>query len=201
MRLADSSEIKKEESRFGKYRSARSHTGSWGSASKTVTIRNEASVATHVARMKSLLEEVRGWLIDEKLDLISDEDLVQRADEAIARLDEPPSYLINLSLGESLMHVPRLDLIKEPVSDSDCPRLARTLLERYRAGTIGLEDIGAYALKIVGMLGVRNDAYDTFNWIDDEVSLLSAGIKERASSERAILEVLESLNAGARPDG
>lgn len=150
--------------------------------------------------MKSLLEEVRGWLIDEKLCLISKEELVRRADDAIARLEEPPNYLINISLGESLMHVPRLDLIKEPISDSDCPRLARTLLQRYRTGTIGLEDIGTYALKIADMLGARNHAFDAFNWIDDEVSLLSAGVKERASSERAILDVLENLNAGARID-
>jgi hypothetical protein len=145
--------------------------------------------------VKDLLEKVRGWLIEEKIGLISKAELVRRADELIDELDNPPDYLISVSFGENLEHVPRLDLIRERVTDADCPEMARKILQRYAIGAIGLEDVGIYALNMANMLGAGEGPYVDFDWINDEVYLVSTGIKERASSEKMIIEVLERLSA------
>lgn len=145
--------------------------------------------------MKNLLEQVRGWLIEEKVGLISKAEFVRRADELIDELDKPPDYLIRVSLGENLEHVPRLDLIKERVTDADCSGIAKKILQRYTIGAIGLEDVGNYALNMAKMLGANEVLYVDFDWINDEVYLVSKGIKERASSEKMIIEVLERLSA------
>ena len=144
--------------------------------------------------MKNLLEKVRGWLIEEKVGLISKAELVRRADNTIAELNKPPEFLLSVSLGESLEHVPRLDLIKERVTDADCPGIAKKILQQYKIGAIGLEDVGIYALNMAKMLGAQEGPYVDFDWINDEVYLVSTGIKERPSSEKMIIEVLEKLS-------
>ena len=145
--------------------------------------------------IKNLLKEVRGWLIEEKVGLISRAELVRRADELIGKLDDPPDYLISISLGENLEHVSRLDLIKERATDADCSEIAKKILQRYTIGAIGLEDVGIYALNMARILGAGEGPYVDFDWINDEVYLVSTGIKERARSEKMIIEVLQKLSA------
>jgi hypothetical protein len=90
--------------------------------------------------------------------------------------------------------VPRLDLIKERVTDADCPGIAKKILQQYKIGAIGLEDVGIYALNMAKMLGAEEGPYVDFDWINDEVYLVSTGIKERPSSEKMIIKVLEKLS-------
>lgn len=77
-----------------------------------------------------LREKVRARLVDVKDGLIDSPELVDRADRAIAEIDNPPDYLIALSLGEPLHYVARLDLVQDSMSNEDLGRLALRLLER-----------------------------------------------------------------------
>lgn len=144
--------------------------------------------------MKNLREKVRSWLIEERVGLINKAQFVRRADDAIAEMEDPPDYLNSVSIGESLEHVPRLDLVKERVTAGDCPAIAKKILQRYKNGAIGLEDVGLYALNMAKMLGAGGGPYVDFDWINDEVYLVNEGIKERASAEKMVIEVLEKLS-------
>lgn len=84
--------------------------------------------------LQELREEVRGWLVDAKYGVITEGELVARADSLIAELAEPPDYLIAVSLGESLAQVPRLDMVKERIDARDLGLFAGRLLARWRPG-------------------------------------------------------------------
>jgi hypothetical protein len=63
----------------------------------------------------STIETAREWLIEEKVGLISQSELIARVDAAIASLSSPPPELIALSLGESNAWSGRLDLVQHRV--------------------------------------------------------------------------------------
>ncbi len=138
-------------------------------------------------------EEVRSWLIQEKVGLLSKVDLVSLVDERISELDEPPDYLITISLGESLEHEPNLDLIKERCTNNECISIAGKMLERFQSGKASLSDLGLYTMKACQLLGEQEGIYSDFDWINDEVHLVNEGIKDRESSSIEIIKVLENL--------
>jgi len=141
-----------------------------------------------------LIEEVRSWLIEEKVGLISKAELIELVDSKIVEFDEPPDYLIKISLKERIDHVPRLDLIMDRVENKDCSVVAKKMLNALNSGRATFEDIGLYSLKMCQLLGVQEKPYVDFDWINDEVYLMNEGIKERAKSQEDIVNVLNELS-------
>ena len=143
-----------------------------------------------------LREQVREWLIDAKVGFIDKAELVARADEAIRQNDTPPDYLIAVSLGEALDHLPRLDLVKEPMDLEDLQRLAARLLRALEANQIDLEGVGAIAARITfprsdeGMI----DAWVQFDWITDELDLVESGIKEGHNLRDRVAQALQDAS-------
>ncbi len=81
-----------------------------------------------------LREEARRKLIDEKVGLISQDDLVSWADDKLLELEEAPDFLISISLREPLYHIRRLDLVKDRVVDDDCQSLAKRIIQAFESG-------------------------------------------------------------------
>ncbi len=100
-----------------------------------------------------LVEEVRSWLIEEKVGLITEAELIERVDNKISELDEPPDYLTAISLKERIDHLPRLDLVKERVENKDCSNVARKMLDALNSGKASFDEIGLYSLKMCQLLG------------------------------------------------
>ena len=116
-----------------------------------LTGRTDASVSvTEIEELtdSGLREEVREWLVDASYGVISQEDLVARADAAIAKLDAPPHYLTAISLGRPLSQLPRLDLIKDQVAHEDLYKLAGRLLQLFDHGQIAIPEIAAIAFAV-----------------------------------------------------
>ena len=141
----------------------------------------------------NLREEARCKLIEKKLGLISESDLVRWADEKLVELDEAPNFLISISLCEPLYHIPRLDLMKDRVSDRDCPRIAKRIIQAYESGVIGFGEIEMIALKMTQILKDSENCYLDFMWISDELHLADSGVKEKGKSYRDTLEVLREM--------
>ncbi len=142
-----------------------------------------------------LVEEVRSWLIEEKVGLMAEAKLIELIDHKIAELDEPPDYLFKISLKERIDHVPRLDLIMDRVESKDCSFVAKKMLDGLNSGKASYEDIGLYSLKMCQLLGAQDGPYTDFDWINDEVYLMNEGIKEREKSQKDIVNVLNELSA------
>ena len=88
-----------------------------------------------------LLDQLRFWLIQQRIGLITKAELIRRCDHQISILDDPPDYLISLSLQEDLFHIPRLDIIKEPLNDLDASLLAKELLSLLQRNQITISQI------------------------------------------------------------
>lgn len=141
-----------------------------------------------------LREQVRAWLIDAKVGLIDRAELVARVDRAIRALDDPPDYLTALSLGEPLLHVPRLDLVKEPLAPDDLARLSVRLLEGLEAGGIDLQKVAVVAARISFP---RDDAmidpWVQFAWISDELDLIETGCKDGTGYRDGVIAALRKI--------
>jgi len=109
-----------------------------------------------------LQEEARRKLIDEKVGLISQEDLIRWADEKLLELEEAPDFLVSISLREPLYHLRRLDLMKDRVVDGDCLGLAKRILQAYEAGNISFSEIEMIALNMTQILKDSEDSYIDF---------------------------------------
>jgi len=141
-----------------------------------------------------LVEEVRSWLIQEKIGFISEVDLLQLVDKKIAELDKPPDYLISISLKERIDHIPRLDLLKDRIENNDCAIVAKKMLSALHDNTASYNDIGSYSLKMCKFLASQDRPYLDFLWIDDEVHLMNEGLKENKQSKKDIDDVLAKLS-------
>ena len=142
-----------------------------------------------------LIEEVRSWLIEEKIGLMSTAQLIQLVDDKILELDEPPEYLTKISLKERIDHVPRLDLIMDRVENKDCSAVARKMLKKLSEGKASFDDIGLCSLKMCQILGAQESPYIDFDWINAEVYLMNEGVKEKEKSREDIVNVLKELSA------
>ncbi len=140
-----------------------------------------------------LIEKVRSWLIQEKVGLLSAVELIKLVDEKILELDEPPDYLITISLKERIDHLPRLDLIKYRVENKDCVLVAEKMLSALQDGTASFEDIGLYSLNMCQILGSQEGVYSDFDWISDEVYLMNQGVKDKVQSKKDITKVLDEI--------
>lgn len=127
--------------------------------------------------LQELREEVRGWLVDAKYGVITEGELVARADSLIAELAEPPDYLIAVSLGESLAQVPRLDMVKERIDARDLGLFAGRLLARLEAGEMDGEAIAAVCAKVAWPRDERaQNAWLSFTNITDRKDLIEQGV-------------------------
>jgi hypothetical protein len=142
-----------------------------------------------------LLEKVRCWLIQEKVGLLSKTKLIELVDEKITEIDEPPDYLIAISLRERIDHIPRLDLVKDGVENKDCAVVAKKMLSALHDDTASYDDIGLYSLNLCQILECQEGAYVDFDWITDEVYLMNEGVKEQEQSKKDIVSVLKKLSA------
>lgn len=152
--------------------------------------------ADYVSLM-DLREKVRAWLIDAKVGLIDSAELTDRADRAIGEIDNPPDYLIALSLGEPLRHVARLDLVKDRISVEDLGGLAVRLLDRLASGDISLDQVAAVAARLSFPRHDNEmiDAWAQFCWITDEQDLIDQGVKDGANFKDGVIEALRKIAA------
>ena len=142
----------------------------------------------------SLREEVREWLVDKRVGLIDSEELQRRADRKIAGLDAPPDYLIVISLGESLAHIERLDLVREPLTREDLGKLAVRLLAGLKTGCLDLETVAVAATHITFPRHDKMiDAWVEFAWIIDEWQYIEDGMKGPEGYEDGVFAALERV--------
>lgn len=138
-------------------------------------------------------EQVRAWLIDAKFGIIGTAELTALADQTIAALDEPPDYLVSVSLGEPLFHIERLDIVKYPITQEDLGGLAARLLSKIESQTISAMEVATIATNIsFPSTDEPEGACMQFDWISDEAHLIGEGISDGANFRDDVIAALRS---------
>jgi hypothetical protein len=142
------------------------------------------------------IEQARTMLIQEKVGLISSAELISWADETLTTLENAPDFLVSISMEESLAFAPRLDLIQDPIADDDCPKIALRMLDLYKSGKIGFDQIDGISLRMIQELNHSSRYFPDFDWITDELHLAATGIKDEAKAHQDTIYVLTKISGG-----
>ncbi|MEZ9391736.1 hypothetical protein AB4222_07480 [Vibrio splendidus] len=139
--------------------------------------------------------EFRQWIIQNKVGLLSRDQLVQIADTYIIDNEVFPDWVTKISLGESLEREPLLDLILEPINKGDCKIIASEILTLYQKGELDIQKLGDISHKLYLSLEWGCEAFDKFIWISDEVDLIKQGYKSNSDLDTNIEKVLGEVIA------
>ncbi|KPL94848.1 hypothetical protein [Vibrio splendidus] len=139
--------------------------------------------------------EFRQWIIQNKVGLLSREQLVQIADTYIIDNDVFPDWVTKISLGESLEREPLLDLMLEPINEGDCKVIASEILAQYQKGELDTQKLGDISHKLYLSLEWGCEAFDKFIWISDEIDLIKQGYKSNSDLDANIEKVLGEVIA------
>jgi hypothetical protein len=137
----------------------------------------------------------RNWLIQNKIGLISGEELISLADNYIAENDEFPDWMIDISTNSSLERVKGLDLVMEPITEVDCKVIAGQMLELLTSNTIGTSHLATACEQMYLSLEWGSTVFNHFIWLSDEISLNEKGYKETENLDKAIKDELCKIAA------
>ncbi|UTM56117.1 hypothetical protein L4174_009675 [Photobacterium sp. CCB-ST2H9] len=137
----------------------------------------------------------RTWLIEEKIGLISKQELIDLADRYIADHDDFPDWMIDISTGSSLEFQDQLDLIIYPINMNDCKIIAQRMLDFLASDEISLKELGKACEQMYLSLEWGSDPFSHFIWISDEINLNEQGYKSTANIDQAVKEALCKIRA------
>lgn len=137
----------------------------------------------------------RTWLIEEKIGLISKQELIDLADRYIADHDDFPDWMIDISTGSSLEFQDQLDLIIYPINMNDCKIIAQRMLDFLASDEISLKELGKACEQMYLSLEWGSDSFSYFIWISDEINLNEQGYKSTANIDQVVKEALCKITA------
>jgi len=142
----------------------------------------------------NLKSEVKYWLIEERVGLISKDELIQRVDKKILELDNPLSYLVDMSISASVLE-DELNLNLTNIDNDQISKIVERLLSLFKSNSISLTELGVHSYKLSCLIDPSNESRTILNWIDDEIQLVNQTVKPRKESENEILKKLNQLVA------
>ena len=140
--------------------------------------------------MNILLCESRFLILANRIGAVSMAELTAWADEKILSTNEPPSFVIDLALGDIPVNPQELDFIRNEASEVEISRLARLILEILNR-TADLDEFGLHCHRLA--LISRGRAYELLHWASDEIHLCSEGIKSFSDSEPLIRKAINEI--------
>lgn len=135
----------------------------------------------------------RNWIIQRKIGLLSQEKLVELADDYIASHNDIPYWMIDISTNGSLDRERQLDLVLDPVTDSDCKVIAQQMVDRFNSGELDLHSLASVCNNLYLLLERGSVSFDLLIWISDEVYMIDQGYKSAKDIEKNINEVLSRI--------
>ena len=141
--------------------------------------------------MDSLISKTREKLIANKIGILSTENLVAWCDGEISRMEQPPFFLIEISMGKKPREPDQLDLVKNNANESDCAGLIEIITSQFGNGELMLVDLHEVCYKLA--LISNGDLSQKLHWVADEADLIDQGIKPSSTNE--ILNVLHDLSS------
>ncbi len=131
-------------------------------------------------------------ILANRIGAVSMAELTAWADEKVLSTDEPPSFIIDLALGEIPASPKELDFIRNEASEVEISRLARLILETLKR-TADLNEFGFHCYQLA--LISKGRACELLHWVSDEIHLCSEGVKSFSESEPLIRGALNEIVA------
>jgi hypothetical protein len=133
-------------------------------------------------------------ILANRIGAVSMAELTAWADEKVLSTDEPPSFVIDLALGEIPVSPQELDFIRNEASEVEISRLARLILEILNR-TADLNEFGFHCYQLALISSGR--ACELLHWASDEIHLCGEGIKSFSDSEPLIRGVINEIAANS----
>ncbi|UCJ18142.1 hypothetical protein K5Q02_07155 [Pseudomonas sp. MM211] len=131
-------------------------------------------------------------ILANRIGAVSMAELTAWADEKVLSTDEPPSFIIDLALGEIPVSPKELDFTRNEASEVEISRLARLIFETLNR-TADLNEFGFHCYQLA--LISKGRACELLHWASDEIYLCSEGVKSFSESEPLIRGALNEIVA------
>ncbi|MCP3433640.1 hypothetical protein [Stutzerimonas stutzeri] len=131
-------------------------------------------------------------ILANRIGVVSTAELTAWADEKVLSTDEPPSFIIDIALGEIPVTPKELDFIRNEASDVEISKLTRLILEALNR-TTDLNELGLHCYQLA--LISKGRSCELLYWISDEIHLCSEGVKSLSESEPLIRGALNEIVA------
>jgi hypothetical protein len=141
--------------------------------------------------MADPLSECRLKLLANRIGLITTQQLTQWADAEIAKHDIPPSYIIDIAMGEIPTEPQELDIVRNTIRPSECAEIMRILEAKFDDGTIDLDSLGTHCYSLSQVATGR--VSDLLDWISDEIYLCGEHIKAIETSLPQIRAAIKEI--------
>lgn len=137
--------------------------------------------------MPSLLSQSRILILANRIGVLTPDELIAWADAMILGTSEPPSYLIDLALGDLPTDPEALGLVRNEPDESEIAQLAQLILERFN-DTSEMNELGLHCYQLA--LLAKGQSRERLLWASDEVHLCGEGIKSLSDSEPLLMDAL-----------
>ena len=141
--------------------------------------------------MNELVQTARCMIIQNRIDLISKQELISWADSIILDMSEPPNFILDLSVGDIPITPESLDTVRNPINASDCASLLEIVQQGFEENKLDISRVESvcyqFALITEGMLSEK------LHWISDEIHLCNEGCKDLSNSLPEIQKVLNEI--------
>ena len=142
--------------------------------------------------MSSMVEDAEYFRLAMVAGLLPPQEVISWADSTVARLDEPPLALIDLSLGsvsDPHQMSRRLGILATGDAGRDVAarRVFRLLHDQLFTGELSHRQVVS-ALDILGREanGLSESEAEFLSWVGDEFELVDSGYKEMGAAEREL---------------
>ncbi len=135
----------------------------------------------------------RNWIIQANIGLLSEQELIQRADDYISQHDTSPDWMIAIAAKESLRGIEQLDLILTPITDADAVIIAGEMLALLNSDQRDIQQIAAASQQLYRQLDWGSDIFNQFIWISDELALIELGVKSAEGYQDKVIEALNNV--------
>jgi hypothetical protein len=132
-------------------------------------------------------------ILANRIGVISLDELAAWADEKILNTNEPPSFIIDLALGEIPESPQELDIVRNEMGVLECSQLAQMISEKLYKKEIDLNEFGLQCYKLA--LIAKDRPRELLHWISDEIYLCSEGVKSFPESEAMIKVAINEIVA------
>ncbi len=135
----------------------------------------------------------RNWIIQAKIGLLTEQELIQLADDYIRDHDEFPDWMIAIAANESLRGEEQLDLVLTPVTEHDGVIIANEMLTLLSSGKRNIDQIAAASEQMYLLLDWGSPMFNQFIWISDEHALIKLGVKSADGYQEQVMQMLNNI--------
>ena len=119
--------------------------------------------------MMSLIQRTRSKIIEHQIHLISKEDLIKWTDSMIVEMSEPPTYILDLALGNIPVKPEKLDLVRFPITSVECVAIIKKVREKISNDVASLNQVESICYQLA--LIADGDLSESLHWVADEIHL------------------------------